>query len=106
MRNFLPQHTAKHTCNTLCASEENLTDYGVTEAMITEAETSLDDFKALIGQPRTIRNQAFAAKSLMEELFDSANDLLKNRLDLLMLRFKYSDTEFYSAYERALTIVD
>ena len=59
----------------------NLADYGVTEAMITDAETSLDDFKALIGKPRTIRNQAFAAMSLLEELFDSANDLLKNRLD-------------------------
>ena len=85
---------------------ENLADYGVTEAMITDAETSLDDFKALIGKPRTIRNQAFAAMSLLEELFDSANDLLKNRLDPLMIRFKYSDTEFYSEYERARTIVD
>ena len=35
-----------------------------------------------------------------------ANDLLKNRLDPLMIRFKYSDTEFYSEYERARTIVD
>ncbi|SHJ06323.1 hypothetical protein SAMN05444280_11074 [Tangfeifania diversioriginum] len=85
---------------------ENLADYGVTEAMITETETSLDDFKALIGQPRTIRNQAFAAMSLLEELFDATNDLLNNRLDPLMIRFKYSDTEFYSAYERARTIVD
>ena len=85
---------------------ENLTDYGVTEAMITEAETSLDDFKALIGQPRTIRNQAFAAMSLLDELFDAANDLLNNRLDPLMIRFKYSETEFYSEYERARTIVD
>lgn len=85
---------------------ENLTDYGVTEAMITETETSLDDFKALIGQPRTIRNQAFAAKSLMEELFDTTNDLLKNRLDLLMLRFKYTNPEFYDQYIRARTIVD
>jgi hypothetical protein len=88
------------------AELENLTDYGVNEAMITEAETSLDDFKSLIGQPRTIRNQAFAAMSLLDELFDTTNDLLKNRLDPLMIRFKYSDTEFYSEYERARTIVD
>jgi len=85
---------------------ENLANYGVTEAMITDVETSLDDFKALIGKPRTIRNQAFAAMSLLEELFETANDLLKNRLDPLMIRFKYSDTEFYSEYERARTIVD
>ncbi len=84
----------------------NLADYGLTEDMIVETETSLDDFKALIGQPRTVRNQAFAAMTLMEELFDAANDLVKNQLDKLMIRFKFSNTEFYSEYERARTIVD
>jgi hypothetical protein len=84
----------------------NLADYGITEALITEAETSLDAFKALIGQPRTIRNQRFAAITLLDELFDAANDLLKNRLDPLMIRFKFTDTAFYSEYERARTIVD
>ena len=85
---------------------DNLADYGLTEGLIVETETSLDDFKALIGQPRTVRNQAFAAMTLMEELFDAANDLVKNQLDKLMIRFKFSDTEFYSEYERARTIVD
>ena len=84
----------------------NLADYGLTEDMIVETETSLDDFKALIGQPRTVRNQAFAAMTLLEELFDTANDLVKNQLDKLMIRFKFTDTEFYSEYERARTIVD
>jgi len=85
---------------------ENLTEYNLSEAAVTEVETSLDDFKSLIGQPRTIRNQAFAAKSLMEELFDTTNDLLNSRLDLLMLRFKYTNPEFYDQYIRARTIVD
>ena len=84
----------------------NLADYGLTEDMIVETETSLDDFKALIGQPRIVRSQAFAAMTLMEELFDAANDLVKNQLDKLMIRFKYTNTEFYSEYERARTIVD
>ena len=85
---------------------DNLADYGVSEAMITEVETSLDDFKALIGQPRTIRNKAFAAMTLLDELFDAANNLVKNQLDPLMIRFKFSNTEFYSEYEWARTIVD
>ncbi len=85
---------------------DNLADYGLTEGLIVETETSLDDFKELIGQPRTVRNQAFAAMTLMEELFDAANDLVKNQFDKLMIRFKFSDTEFYSEYERARTIVD
>uniref|UniRef100_UPI0032162514 hypothetical protein n=1 Tax=uncultured Draconibacterium sp. TaxID=1573823 RepID=UPI0032162514 len=84
----------------------NLGEYGLTEDMIVETETSLDDFKALIGQPRTVRNQAFAAMTLLDELFDTANDLVKNKLDKLMIRFKFTHTEFYSEYERARTIVD
>lgn len=84
----------------------DLADYGLTEDMIVELETSLDDFKVLIGQPRTVRNQAFAAMTLLDELFDAANDVVKNKLDKLMIRFKFTNTEFYSEYERARTIVD
>ena len=84
----------------------DLADYGLTEDMIVETETSLDDFKVLIGQPRTVRNQAFAAITLMDELFDVANDVVKNKLDKLMIRYKFTNTEFYSEYERARTIVD
>jgi hypothetical protein len=83
-----------------------LADYGLVEDMVVELETSLDDFKVLIGQPRTVRNQAYAAMTLMDELFDSANDVIKNKLDKLMIRYKYTNTEFYSSYERARTIVD
>lgn len=84
----------------------NLADYGLTEDMIVELETSLDDFNVLIGQPRTVRNQAFAAMTLLDELFDAANDVVKNKLDKLMMRFKFTNTLFYSEYERARSIVD
>ena len=88
------------------AELDALADYGISEAMLTETETSLDNFKALIGRPRTIRNQAFAAMNLLEELFDAANNLLKNKLDPVMIRFKFTNTDFYSEYERARNIVD
>jgi len=84
----------------------DLADYGLVEDLVVELETSLDDFKTLIGQPRTVRNQAFAAMTLMDELFDAANDVVKNKLDKLMIRFKFTNTDFYSEYERARTIVD
>jgi len=85
---------------------ENLADYGVNEDSITETETSIDQYKSLIGQPRTIRNQAFAAKTMLQELMDTTNDLLNNRLDKLMLQFRYTHPEFYDEYLRARTIVD
>lgn len=90
------------------AQEElsNLGDFMVTEEMVTEVQTSLDDFKAQIGQPRTIRNKAYAAMTQLDELFDAANDLLKNKLDKLMVRFQFTNIEFYDTYQRARTIVD
>ncbi len=93
----------------ITAARENLSglaDFMVTEEMVTEVETSLDNFKTLIGQPRNIRNQAFAAMSLLDELFETTNNLIKNKLDKLMFRFEFTNTEFYSAYKRARVIVD
>jgi len=84
----------------------DLADYMLTDEMIVEAETTLDDFKALIGQPRHIRNQAYAAMTVLEELIDTTNALLKEKLDKLMIRFSVTDPEFYDAYLRARTIVD
>ena len=74
---------------------EQLVDFVVTEEIVSDLETSLDDFKVLIGQPRVIRNQAFAAMDKLDELFDATNKLLKEKLDKIMIRFEYSDTEFY-----------
>ncbi|SFD93798.1 hypothetical protein [Thermophagus xiamenensis] len=85
---------------------ENLADYGVTEEMINEVETTLDDFKALIGKPREIRNSVFAAINSLDELFDKTSDLLKKSLDGLMLRYQLSDPVFYDEYSRARVIVD
>lgn len=84
----------------------NLADYGITDAQVTELETSIDDFNSMIGRPRTIRNQAFAAISRLEELVDTANDVAKQKLDNLMLLFQYTQPGFYDEYLRARTIVD
>ncbi len=82
-----------------------LVDFSITEESIVEMETSLDNFKVLIGQPRTIRNQAFAAMTVLDELFDETNNLLKDKLDKLMIRFEFTNSEFFSEYKRARTIV-
>ncbi|TDN98313.1 hypothetical protein [Sunxiuqinia elliptica] len=84
----------------------NLADFMLTEDMLVETETSLDSFKALIGQPRTIRNQAFAAINMLEELMDQTDALLKQKLDKLMIRFEFSDSVFFEEYTRARVIVD
>jgi hypothetical protein len=84
----------------------NLADYGITEAQITELETSVDDFNSMIGRPRTIRNQAFAAISELQELVDTANGVANQKLDNLMLLFQAAQPGFFEEYKRARVIVD
>ncbi|MFO8000552.1 MAG: hypothetical protein R6U46_04850 [Marinilabilia sp.] len=81
-------------------------DFNVNEDMLNETETTLDDFKTLVGKPRNIRNKAYAATGSLDELFDNANNLLNNSLDALMKRFEISNPTFYDEYSRARTIVD
>ena len=88
------------------ANLPELADFMLTEEMIVETETTLDDFKAMIGQPRTIRNQAFAAMTLLDDLFSQINALVKDKMDKLMIRFEITHPEFYDEYKRARTIVD
>ncbi|MCE4566658.1 hypothetical protein INQ51_20220 [Maribellus sp. CM-23] len=88
------------------ANLPELADFMLTEEMIVETETTLDDFKAMIGQPRTIRNQAFAAMTLLDDLFAQINALVKDKMDKLMIRFEITNPEFYDEYKRARTIVD
>ncbi len=83
-----------------------LTDYGITADQVAEAEATLKGFKALIGKPRVIRNKAYAAMTLLDKLLDETGELLKSKLDSLIVRFRFTNTEFYSAYQRARTIVD
>lgn len=83
-----------------------LADYGVTDALVTEISTTLDDFNALIGKPRALLNTKYVALSTLDQLFDEANGLLNNKMDKLMLMFKDSGTDFYEGYERSRVIVD
>jgi hypothetical protein len=82
-----------------------LADFMLTEAVVVETETSLDSFKALIGQPRTIRNQAFSAMSMLEELLGQVDALLRQKMDKLMIRFEFTDQPFFEEYTRARVIV-
>jgi hypothetical protein len=85
---------------------ETLAEFGITQDVITELSTSVDDFNVLIGQPRTILSQKYAALKNIEELFDEGNSLLKLQIDNSMLLFRISQTEFYKGYQNARTIID
>ncbi|MBN1181414.1 MAG: hypothetical protein JXB49_03945 [Bacteroidales bacterium] len=85
---------------------DKLKDMGVTADLISEAATTLDSFKAHIGQPRNILNKVYASKSGIDELIDEAMTLHKEQLDKLMLMYQYTKPDFYEQYKRARVIVD
>jgi len=83
-----------------------LADYGITQEVITELQTSLDEYSALIGKPRIVLNSKYVALDAIDELVDEGNKLLNNQLDKIMLMFRESDPDFYNGYKRARVIVD
>ncbi len=85
---------------------EALAEFGVTPDVVTELTTSVDEYNALIGQPRTILSKKYAALNTIEELFDEGNQILKLNLDNSMLIYKETQTEFYQGYQNARNIID
>lgn len=95
--------------NLLAKANENtatLAEFGVSPDVITELTTSVDDYNALIGKPRTILSQKYAALNTIEELFDEGNRILKLNLDNAMLIYRESQSEFYQGYQNARNIID
>lgn len=98
--------SVKSMLNLLRKNLEELADYGVNEQMAIELETTLEDFNALIGKPRTLMNKKYVALDTLDKLFTETNELLKNKMDKLMLMFKETENGFYDGYERSRVIVD
>ena len=101
----LPERVTNLT-DLLTSHQKALVDYGVTKAQVTDLETSVDDFRELVGQPRLKRSQANLAKKAVEELVENAMEILNKKLDKVMLQFQYSNPSFYEGYKRARVIVD
>ena len=83
-----------------------LADFGVSKEILTEINTSMEEYRVLIGKPRSILNTKFVALDAVDQLIDEGNALLRDKMDNMMLMFRESNPEFYNGYERARTIVD
>ncbi|NJM15175.1 MAG: hypothetical protein HC896_07195 [Bacteroidales bacterium] len=97
--------TVKSVANLATRYLNELADYGTSEGLITETLTSLEDFKALIGQPRNIINNKYVSINALAGLIDECTNVLTKRMDKMMLQFVETDPEFYQGYERSRVIV-
>ena len=73
---------------------------------MTDLETSVDDFRELVGQPRLIQSQTNLAKKAVEALVENAMKILNDKMDNVMLQYQFSNPSFYEGYKRARVIVD
>lgn len=81
-----------------------LSEYGLTPEIISNAEANLESFKNLIGQPRKSTVIKSDATKEMAETFVEINELLDTRLDNIMVQFNGSS--LYNQYISARVIVD
>jgi len=97
--------STRKICDAAKKELPTLAEFGIPEQNITEILTSLEEYNALIGKPRTILSQKYATLGTIEELFAKTNELLKLKMDALMLIFRDTQPEFYNGYVSTRSII-
>lgn len=98
--------TVQGLVNAADAVAAGLAGYGVTAAMIAGLSTKMNSYNASLGSKESLFSIKGAAYTALNNLFDSANNILVNKLDNLMEGFKKDDNEFYNQYKIAREIHD
>lgn len=86
--------------------QDQLADYGVMPNEVEELKSFCNDFKNSIGEKANVKSGRVAATESLQELFKTADSLLKNQMDKLLLRFQDQSPEFYLTYQNARVIRD
>jgi len=84
----------------------DLADYGITPDTLAQQQKEIDDYAAIIGQPRNAIGTRATATARLIELFKQGDGLLKNKLDKLMINYQNSNPEFYNQYHSVRKIVN
>jgi len=79
--------------------------YGITPELLTGMKKEIDDFYALISQPRIDIITRSQATGKISELIKTMKDLLTNRLDKLMMALPATDSAMLNEYKAARVII-
>lgn len=77
----------------------NLRDYGISANTITDLNTAITAYRDLISKPLADRTEKKQINANLKNLFSIADDLLRNKLDRLLMQFNGST--FYTVYVEA-----
>lgn len=84
----------------------DLADYGKTPADLDQLQQEINDYAAILANPREAIGTRATATARLVTLFREADDLLKNQLDKLMLTYQNTQATFHNKYKNARIIVD
>lgn len=83
-----------------------LADYGITGAMATELQQLIDKYSADTPKVRTAISNRKATTASLVTLFEELDDILKNRMDKIVVIFEAANPEFVAAYNAARRIIE
>jgi hypothetical protein len=83
-----------------------LADHLVTAADVAELEQLTADFDDIKNKPRTAIAGRAGETATLPDLITAATNLLRDRLDKQMTKFRQSNPEFYAGYQSARVVVD
>jgi hypothetical protein len=87
------------------ANVDSLSDYGINQTKLNALKKKIDAFEAVQPAPRTQVVKSSAATKLLPAQFKTADSILSNRLDGLVVQFRDVAPEFFNQYISARSIV-
>lgn len=93
-----------HTAATAHAAA--IVDYGVSAADLTELQSLIDAYLAVVALPRTLITERKGATTEIDKLVRETMTLLKRRIDRQMRKWAKSHPLFYRHYRDARIIID
>ena len=88
------------------AQPAKLAEYGLTPAMLTDLQSAITAYAAVVGTPRAAIAARAATTTAIDAEIARADANLTSLLDRLMLQFKAAHLDFYNAYLNARKIID
>ena len=82
-----------------------LQDYGITQASLDALQAAIDTYAAETPKPRTAISQRKTITANLVELIEQTDQILKDRMDKLVLIFKAAHPDFVKTYESTRRIV-
>ena len=83
----------------------DLADYLISEEILNELEATINEFSGLATSPHISIGERKNAHHDLSDLFKTANTILNEQLDLMIVPYEKSQPEFFSAYMNARKVV-